>query len=243
MIRSNKTAMYIDSIRIYQSNNSSAHVGENHTLGCDPPDYPTKEWIEGHEYRYTRDPPFGIDDKGPLKRQQRGGGKCKRDADCGGDIKTTNLTAVYEEMAATGRKLEAHEAQTEGRGECTLGVRGGMFSSLSNQYVCSCNAGFTGPHCLAQAYFDESPSAKKLRALESPFLRISQLQVPYFMLSFIIAMFTILLAILVARVLEQKKAREPLPEPVRLLPKPVFNSTSESGSPKTDYSTITGRSI
>lgn len=37
---------FIDHIRIYQNKNDSRH-----TLGCDPEEYPTKKWIEGHEYR------------------------------------------------------------------------------------------------------------------------------------------------------------------------------------------------
>lgn len=53
MLRSGDTAMYIDHVRLYQSYDADAHVGANHTLGCDPPDYPTKEWIKGHSYRYV----------------------------------------------------------------------------------------------------------------------------------------------------------------------------------------------
>ena len=58
MLRREDVAMYVDSVRIYQSKNDSAHVGAPHTLGCDPPAYPTREWIKGHSYQYMRNAPF-----------------------------------------------------------------------------------------------------------------------------------------------------------------------------------------
>jgi hypothetical protein len=240
MIESGKTAMMIDSIRVYQSHNASSHVGANHTLGCDPPGYPTKEWIAGHEYRYARAPPFGISDKGhSLKRLQRGGGSCKKDRDCGAHIQTENLTAVYEEMVATGRRTESTGASpSQGRGSCGLGMKHGMFSTKSTGRVCSCEKGFTGPHCLAQDFFDESPSASKIRALESPFHRIANFQVPYFMLTVVITMITILLSFLVARVFEEKKARIPKIETTKL-ERPATAISEGHGN----YSIITGRSI
>jgi hypothetical protein len=241
MIESGKTAMFIDSIRVYQSNNASAHVGANHTLGCDPPDYPTKEWINGHKYHYARVPPFGKHDKGrPLKRLQRGGGTCVSDSDCGADIHTENLTAVYENMVSTGRRTKASGHSTSrGRGSCALGLKHGMFSMLTPGRVCSCEEGFTGPHCLAQDFFDESPSAFEIRSLQSPFLRIPQIQIPYFMLSAVIAMITILLSFLLNKVFEEKKARKPKIETTKL----GRHATAISEGHDANYSIITGRSI
>ena len=141
--------MYIDSIRVYQTNDTSAHVGNNHTLGCDPPEYPTKDFIRGMEYEYMRAPPFGYYDKHPLKVVQNGGGPCETDRDCGSHIQHENLTEVYEGKSTI---------------ECNVGtrtMRGTVQVSVILQYdiqfvACKCNKGFTGPHCLAQAHFDES---------------------------------------------------------------------------------------
>lgn len=247
MLRSNKTYMLIDSIRVYQSSNVSAHVGVNHSTGCDPPDYPTKEWITGHDYLYSRAPPFGNYDRGSLKRQQRGGGSCGTDSDCGGHINTPNLTAAYEDMTATGRRAQAagdDSSERPGRGTCMLGAGMGMFGSSSPGYVCSCEEGFTGPHCLAQAFFDESPSAHKIRQMESPFHRISNFQVPFFMLTIVIAMITILLSLLVSNVMEQKRNRRSNSEATAKLQKPVFNATILGGDDiNGNFSIITGTSI
>eukprot|EP00581_Thalassiosira_minuscula_P006706 CAMPEP_0183703162 /NCGR_PEP_ID=MMETSP0737-20130205/1008_1 /TAXON_ID=385413 /ORGANISM="Thalassiosira miniscula, Strain CCMP1093" /LENGTH=764 /DNA_ID=CAMNT_0025929877 /DNA_START=135 /DNA_END=2429 /DNA_ORIENTATION=- len=84
MMKTGKVAMKIDSVRVYQSKNDDAHVGQPHSLGCDPPDFPTKEFIKGYEYRYMRNPPFVYDDKHPLRNVKNGGGTCVVDEDCGG---------------------------------------------------------------------------------------------------------------------------------------------------------------
>jgi hypothetical protein len=39
----------IDYVRVYQDKSDS-----NQTIGCDPVNYPTKEFIEGHTYRFER---------------------------------------------------------------------------------------------------------------------------------------------------------------------------------------------
>jgi len=212
MLRSEKTAMYIDHIRVYQSRDPDAHVGANHTLGCDPPEYPTKEWIVGHSYRYMRNPPFSYDDKHPLRNVQRGGGDCTSDDDCGGTIQTTNLTAVYEANGGNGtagdRLLEQH-TPAEGRGKCVLGLTTGMFLSKPTGKVCSCNAGYTGPHCLSIDHVDEAPSAREIRLGKSPFSRIHSFEAPGFMLGAIIGMFVLLMVLLLTRVNEEKAARSP----------------------------------
>ena len=130
MIRSGKVSMLIDSIRIYQSRNSSAHVGAPHTLGCDPPDYPTKEWIDGHQYRYMRNPPFVYEDTTPLRRVQIGGGACLTDKDCGGLIRNTNWTAVFEDLIQTGRRA-SDPPETGARGQCVTKLRSAMMSAFS----------------------------------------------------------------------------------------------------------------
>jgi len=84
MMKTGKVAMKIDSVRVYQSRDDSAHDGNPHTVGCDPVEFPTREYIKGFEYRYMRNPPFVWEDKHPLKDVQNGGGSCEVDADCGG---------------------------------------------------------------------------------------------------------------------------------------------------------------
>jgi hypothetical protein len=233
MLRSGKTAMYIDHIRVYQSSDASAHVGANHTLGCDPPDYPTKEWISGHEYRYMRNPPFSYQDREPLRRVQRGGGSCESDADCGGNITDYNLTAAYEE----GGSKEDYKMQ--GRGKCTLGLAGGMFTAKGlGGRVCSCNPGFTGPRCMTLDHIDTSPSAAIIRSRESPFNRISSLEVSGFLLAFIIVMFTGFAIFYAMRIRGERRSRSPTTgkEYIRLLEKKSDGESSE-------ISLITGSSL
>lgn len=84
MMKTGKVALKIDSVRVYQSKDDDAHGGGPHTVGCDPPDFPTREYIKGYEYRYMRNPPFVYDDKHPLRSVKNGGGACEVDEDCGG---------------------------------------------------------------------------------------------------------------------------------------------------------------
>jgi len=236
MIESKKTAMYIDSIRLYQSRDDSAHVGQPHTLGCDPPEFPTKGWIDGHKYHYSRTPPFSYKDKGPLRKVQRGGGSCATDRDCGADVETINWTAVYEgdvkisdvstadvnapdgdaTTVENGRRLQGENVTTvasktakpRGRGQCTLGMAKGMFSTVTPGYVCTCREGFTGPHCHSEERFGNEPSAFELSKFESPFHRIPTVALPGFMLVTIIVMSSALLVFLVSKALHEKRVRE-----------------------------------
>lgn len=84
MMKSGKVALKIDSVRVYQSMDDDAHDGQPHSLGCDPVEFPTREYIKGYEYKYMRPAPFVINDKHPLKSVKNGGGMCKVDDDCGG---------------------------------------------------------------------------------------------------------------------------------------------------------------
>lgn len=242
MIRSGKVSMLIDSIRVYQSRNASAHVGAEHTLGCDPPSHPTREWIEGHSYRYMRNPPFVYEDTKPLRRIQKGGGSCFTDNDCGSDVHSTNWSAVYEELLASGRMLR-DQPSTQGRGQCVRALRNGMFSAIMRSgNVCSCNSGFTGPHCLSLDHIDETESAHELRISGTPFDRISNVALPGFLLVAIVAMLSVLLVFLVARVFGEKKSkcvgRQGLARRAH-----AASSNNNAFEPSSKLSVVTGTSI
>lgn len=172
MLRDTDVAMYIDSVRVYQSRNSSAHVGANHTIGCDPPEYPTREWIKGHNYQYMRNPPFAYEDKGvPLKRVQKGGSKCDSDIDCGAHHSNANLTKDYDVNEHTSRRNLEKEIE-KGRGKCVSRSEfsGPLFKASTNaKRVCKCNPGYTGPRCLAQEHIDDTESAYELKMNKSLF--------------------------------------------------------------------------
>mmetsp|Transcript_115021 Transcript_115021/g.332328 ORF Transcript_115021/g.332328 Transcript_115021/m.332328 type:complete len:698 (-) Transcript_115021:4-2097(-) len=185
MMREQDVAMYIDSVRVYQSRDPSAHVGANHTLGCDPPEYPTRGWIKGHSYQYMRNAPFSYDDKEPLRKVQRGGGKCRSHADCGANLKSPNLTAIFEggenSEAESKRSLSS---EVKGHGMCVKASEfKGMYTTRDRPpYVCSCNPGYTGPHCLAQDHIDDTESAYENRMSENLFMSIPQARASPFMI-------------------------------------------------------------
>lgn len=202
--------MSIDSIRVYQSRDGSAHVGANHTVGCDPPEYPTREWIRGHEYRYMRNPPFSYDDDHPLKRVPRGGGECKTDDDCGANIQHENLTEVYEAAFAsmTGEESSDHRrTESKGMGRCIPATSmPAMFSAAMDlpDKVCLCNPGFTGPHCHAQDHYEEEISAEELKMMQSPFRYVQKFQATPFMLGIVCVLITLFLGFLVLIVQTKK---------------------------------------
>lgn len=201
MIRDDDVAMKIDSIRVYQSRDPDAHVGAHHTLGCDPPDYPTKGWIEGHSYRYMRNEPFSYADKGkPLKRVQTGGGACQTDDDCGGNLTGLNLTAAHEDDGKTNKTVG-------GRGKCvsTSAFNGFFLASAKSSRVCKCKPGFTGPQCLAQAYIDDSESVFKTRSKTSLFKSIPDFRVTTLMGSLFAGLFVLLLIVNCVTVASRKK--------------------------------------
>jgi hypothetical protein len=209
MLEEGDVAMYVDSVRVYQSKNDDAHVGMPHTLGCDPPQYPTKEWIEGHAYRYSRSPPFSYEDHGPLHKIQKGGGSCQTDADCGSDIQQTNFTAMYERLQ-DGMPMEdvmKENYTVTNRGKCVDKLQRGMFTAAIKGPVCSCNAGFTGPHCLALEFTEKYPSAHEILQLVSPFRRIASFEIPTFMVVAVASLFSVLLAFLIQHVLSEKRTR------------------------------------
>ena len=189
MLREKDVAMLIDSVRVYQSNDPSSHVGQAHMLGCDPPDYPTRGWIKGHEYQYMRNVPFSYDDKEPLRQVQRGGGKCSTHNDCGAHIRSTNLTEIYEgedPKTDSSRKLK----NDEGRGQCIPSSEfKGMYTSKDRPLlVCQCSPGYTGPHCLAQEHIDDTESAYRNMMDENLFLKVPQLRFSPFLISILAAL-------------------------------------------------------
>ncbi len=240
-LKSGDVAMYIDSMRVYQSNDPTAHVGNNHTLGCDPPEYPTKEWIQGHSYRYMRNPPFSYVDRAPLRRVQKGGGPCLKDADCGGHIMKENLTETFAQLKSLVRGLiqEVAEAEPVGRGICVSRQDfGGMFSSEATAMVCKCNEGYTGPQCLAQDFFDDTISAAEIRRGKSPFSAISRLLLTPFMMAIFVGMLSLLMSVLSMQVMSRKETRKMASEDFApLLERPRFKAT---GNP---HLIITGRSV
>lgn len=186
MLRETDVAMYIDSVRVYQSRDPSAHVGANHTVGCDPIEYPTKEWIKGHSYQYMRNAPFSFNDKGhPLKNVQTGGGKCSIDSDCGANILHVNLTEIYELEGSDRRYLEESNLQ-QGRGKCVplSEFRSPLYKASSGVHkVCKCNSDFTGPHCLAEVHVDNNPGAYKEKMSNSIFKSVPKLYISPFLLT------------------------------------------------------------
>ena len=123
MMKTGKVALKIDSVRVYQSRDNDAHDGNPHTVGCDPVEFPTREYIKGYEYRYMRNPPFVYDDKHPLRDVKNGGGSCQVDADCGGGgVETTDVdedwempgTKSMEEVMDLDRKKKEKESKGSG---------------------------------------------------------------------------------------------------------------------------------
>lgn len=120
MMKTGKVAFKIDSVRVYQSRDHDAHVGNPHTVGCDPVEFPTREYIKGFEYRYMRNPPFVWDDKHPLKDVKNGGGSCEVDADCGGGgVEAKDVDESWE-MPATVIKSKSGGGSGGGEGAGTI---------------------------------------------------------------------------------------------------------------------------
>jgi hypothetical protein len=232
MLQQGDVAMYIDSIRVYQTN--EPHLGNNHTTGCDPPDFPTKEFIQGHSYRYMRNPPFSYEDKHPLRPVQRGGADCKTDSDCGAHIQKENLTQIFEQgsssSSSSGRK-EKEDRKPTGRGMCVDQTQmQAMFFASTTSKVCKCNEGYTGPNCLALDHIDDSPSAHALRSLESPFRAMANLYVTPFMFLIVGVLAPALLAILIIQVWMRKRR-----------PKQVLYTSPDTV--QKDHRSISGRSV
>lgn len=115
----------IDYVRVYQDLSDPLH-----TTGCDPPDYPTKEFIDEHWKRYTFDP---IVQDAPLQRVQHGGGSCETDSDCG------NYVSDY--LKGKGNSTSQQQQQPP------VGPSPLLRSSFCVDNKCQCPSDWTGPHC------------------------------------------------------------------------------------------------
>jgi hypothetical protein len=110
MMKTGKVALKIDAVRVYQSRDDEAHSGQPHSVGCDPPDFPTKEYIKGYEYRYMRNPPFVFEDKHPLRKIKNGGGVCEIDEHCGGGgVEDTEVDESWELPDETKKTKKLYE--------------------------------------------------------------------------------------------------------------------------------------
>lgn len=154
----------IDFVRVYQSHNSSAHPGANHTVGCDPEEFPTKEFIRGHAHIYTRPPPFGYADYHPLKQVVVGGGDCETDTDCGGFPSSEEVIGDNETDTVTPKERKLTSSFSGPRGRCIPGsqLKNSALHKRVVGRVCECHEGFTGPNCLAEAHSDDTPGAYDL---------------------------------------------------------------------------------
>lgn len=63
----------IDHVRVYQDK-----TNREHTVGCNPPNYPTRRYIEAHDYDFKT-----IKQTKPLKDIATGGAVCNTNAHCG----------------------------------------------------------------------------------------------------------------------------------------------------------------
>jgi hypothetical protein len=181
MMKSSRVAMYLDYVRVYQSTNNSAHVGKPHTVGCDPVEYPTKEFIIGNEDRYMRAPPFGNDDKNALKKKiKNGGGKCTTNLDCGG-------VEDFEDNTEVGKA---------GRGECIEGdFSSGFFNRIQHGSRCKCHNGYTGPYCLADQKQDDELGASALTNNTSLFQNMSRPALPAKFIEILVCMMVAMISV------------------------------------------------
>jgi len=234
MIKSNKTAMYIDSVRVYQSRYGGNHVGNNHSVGCDVPEYPSRDYIKGNEYKYARAPPFSTSDHGrPLQKIKNGGAKCKADSDCGGNVPA----ASSDNETSTARKLTSAPF---GRGRCIpVGQRPrGLANTNGAKNVCSCTPGYTGPHCLAIDHIDDFPSAMANRLSKSLLDDFAHLKPTRFMIGMFGSLLLGLLIFLVHHAMNMRK-REINSSMIETTPlvKPQFIMNDNSNT------IVTGRSV
>jgi len=194
----------IDFVRVYQSTDPNAHPGNNHTVGCDPVEYPTKEWIKGHSYLYSRPAPFGYSDTGPLKKIQSGGAACNDDNDCG-----------------------------KQRGSCVPASLHDYAKSATSKHtiagtVCKCASGFTGPNCLAIDHSDDEPGAYEMstKTFTSP---PNTVYVPNFLWYVVIGLIGMFLFVMVTSVLTKREGYKDRPRPLLRNRADVYNDLVITG--------------
>ena len=200
--------MLIDHVRVYQSSNDDAHPGNPHTLGCDPPEYPTKEYIKGYSERYIRDKPFATDTEGPIIYDiVRGGGECEVNSDCGSEASTGSQEEEEEEEESF---IKDGGDSGRGRGAC---VPTNLVTSIFRRSAtmlagtCRCNRGFTGPMCLAVDHVDESPSAYDIKTSPDLGMGMKFPLLPRFMLLSAAILVSIVLIALVTKVSDRRRVR------------------------------------
>lgn len=206
-------SMKIDSVRVYQTKNHSAHVGNKHTLGCDPPEYPTAQFIKGYASKFMRGPPFGYADKYPIKKVHSGRGLCFSDIDCGSNRTAFNWT-LYTILAANNTNATPAELnatvwnQTKTAGYCkprrSLQAK---YPSHPSVGVCVCNEGYTGPYCDTQDHFSTAPSAWEMAKQKNPFSNVVLPKITPLMAVFMLLLVPWLLGVLYMQVVRTKKEK------------------------------------
>lgn len=135
--------MKIGHVRVYQNKKDPLQY-----VGCNPEQYPTTRFINGHKERYMK--PF---DAEPLKKVKAGGGVCRQDSDCGGDIHSSSSSKQGSKQSSSssssdraGTSTSTSTSTITGTGTC--GVLG----------RCSCDEDWTGPNCLVPNYRNDFPN-------------------------------------------------------------------------------------
>lgn len=186
----------IDSVRVYQSKNHSAHVGNPHTVGCDPAEYPTREYIKGNEYKYSRMPPFNDLDLGSLKKIQTGGGQCDSDFDCGSeDSAPTNVT---ESKSSRGRGSCINEKDYKLRHYNVI---------KKGETVCQCNEGFVGPHCKSLNQTDDEKGIYQIKLEQDKFHTAPKPYIPPFITGILFCLVAMLIGVAIKQGIEKNTKR------------------------------------
>jgi len=222
MMKDEGVDFVIDFVRVYQSKNDTAHVGNPHTLGCDLAEYPSREYINGYADRYTRAIPFRSPGEKPLMKVVKGGGKCNSDNDCGSQ--GTLSSDISSSSSSRNRHLESDDLlYTGGRGKCVLGEdflddihNDDDDDALESEYkkkidvndrVCQCNPGFTGPYCLAVAHKEEFPGIFELSRPTSLFKVISKPYIPPLFMGILFVLLIMLISVTIRQVKEKNRER------------------------------------
>lgn len=218
----NDTSFLIDSVRVYQSFDSSAHVGSEHTVGCDPVEFPTREYIRGNEYLFMRPAPWGYNDLHPLRPIEVGGAACDNHDDCGGVTRGSCIEAEYK---AT------------------------FLSSKKKRKTCKCANGFVGPRCLALDMHDDSPGAMELNSNEQILEEVAKLYFPHLMVGALVCLFVLFTSALFTQVRHKKVTNGAYtgiaPATPRML-RPMFRPSNQEPATEEERRrllTITGRSV